>query len=672
MDLLDRNPFRNMKANDLKLDEVIEQWVELPGSNFKKLISPRSLDPMYILGGKGSGKTHLMRYCSFEAQAVRHQGSLVSGLQKDGYIGFYFRASALNGTKFEDLAVDNDKKRRVFEYSFDLYVAQIIIQTLLELEEKDSSFKFDLNDLLLENLKGIFLVQDEILEKCASLSEILLYLEGLSKEIDVEINRSLFSDEIDINIKLNRGSLVFGIPKVVSGCCEGLEDVNFIYLIDELENVRKDDQKYINTLIRERKNNVTFRVGARKHGVLTFQTLGSGESNREGHEFEVIRLDDLFTTGENYTEFAVELILKRLMKFGFLSEEQYRNLGNQYDYLNSLFACPDTREARFSFDQKGLSPVLKRFYRKLVSSDVVSKDAAQQICGNLSWPKDLVVEKAAIHLFCQQWARSRMSMSALIELSDEVRSENFVQSETPGKKIAKKIEYYKNNYVASVLRAKYKNNLDEYLGFDQILNITKGYPRHLITIFRHIFTNEVFNGVVPFSSGEKVSLSSQRIALKESFEWFHTDCVSEGKLGHDVEVAIARLGELLRVEYYADKPVECSASGFDVDLTKVNNHTKEVLKWAEQVRVLISTAPRQHKNSEGLHDKFHFNGLLCPRWGLPANRRGSLTLNASVIDVIFDKNREAEFSSFLSDFASRRNAPFLVDGSTSVDQLDLF
>ena len=76
MELLQNNPFATIKANDLNDSEINEQWVDIQGAGFLDLFCPRSGVAQYILGGKGSGKTHLMRYFSYKSQSLRNQKDL--------------------------------------------------------------------------------------------------------------------------------------------------------------------------------------------------------------------------------------------------------------------------------------------------------------------------------------------------------------------------------------------------------------------------------------------------------------------------------------------------------------------------------------------------------------------------------------------------------------------
>jgi hypothetical protein len=96
MNLLLDNPFSLTKANDYSDAQINDYWVDIPdGNGFLGVLKPASPMPTLILGGKGSGKTHLMRYCSFEIQKLRHSDALLQSIKQEGYIGIYTRCEGV-------------------------------------------------------------------------------------------------------------------------------------------------------------------------------------------------------------------------------------------------------------------------------------------------------------------------------------------------------------------------------------------------------------------------------------------------------------------------------------------------------------------------------------------------------------------------------------------------
>lgn len=669
MDLLERNPFTTIKANDLNDSEINEQWVDNPQGGFLDVFCPTHKVSQFIIGGKGSGKTHLMRYFSHNSQSIRNKSSILEGIKEDGYFGVYFQASGLNGERFESLPFQEEKKNALFQYSYELWCAGLVIQSLLDINNKEQVF--DRQDEFCSSVLGLFSGENELFSNIKTLEDLKGLILTLSKEVDYAVSNAFFIEDIEVNVLAARGSLIFGIPKLISEYSNYFEDVTFLYIIDELENISYSQQVYINTLLREKKLPCSFRIGARGYGIKTFKTLGSGEKNREGHEYEIVKLDDLLSEVSNYEGFAVNLILNRLSKAKFISSDKDHlniiesSLSVKKEFLNSFFESPDYSEITHTKDipQEDLSKKIKIF-KKSIESTKIPKDDIDKIIENISCNKSELIESTLIHLFSQYWSSNEVRVKDLIEISEKLKldAESFLSGSSDKlSPIAKKISYYKNNYIAKSLRIKHQNNLDQYLGIDNLFRATTGFPRHILTVLRNIYKTEVFEGRTPFSSNSLISIKSQRIALLEASNWFHSECGCEGKLGNQVSYFLHNICELLRIEMYADKPVECSASSFTIDTTKLSQDSRDVVLWAELTGVLVKGQDRQDKNSQALISKYHINSLLCPKWGLPLSRRGALSFTANDFEYLVDAEKKTEYEALVAKFEQSRNAPFGIE-----------
>ena len=65
------NPFSITKATDFSDNEINEYWVNV--NKDYNVLNTNDIMPKYVLGGKGCGKTHLLRYFSYPLQKIRNK-----------------------------------------------------------------------------------------------------------------------------------------------------------------------------------------------------------------------------------------------------------------------------------------------------------------------------------------------------------------------------------------------------------------------------------------------------------------------------------------------------------------------------------------------------------------------------------------------------------------------
>lgn len=657
---IENNPFAVTKAVDLSDQQINDYWVDMPGgAGFVQMARPSAPMSMLIIGGKGSGKTHLMRYFSYPLQLLRHNNDGIKALQEERYVGVFLRCGGLNAARFEGKGQSAEVWDSVFAYRMDLLLAQLTLRTLTAVNvPRTQSADWQTN--FIKALREQTDVQMPLeLSTIASLAELL---SSRQQAIDRAVNNAALSRELAVEIGSSPGTLVFGLPRAFVALCPEMDGVTIAFLIDELENLNGQQQRYIQTLIREREAPCTFRIGARRYGVRTYKTYSADEENREGSEYELLVLDDRLRDNKNYHKFARQLIARRLVQAGFFAADEGQ-LGRVEDRLDSLFEHVSrtslaNEEASFIIAKyRGKERPYFRSLRAKLSAGAPGVETANQIDAiieELSFPDHPLLEKVAIHLLYGEWARHK-------NLPAEARSirtdcESHLAGDEAKTRAGSILSHFKDDLVAQLRRD--CETKQYYLGVDSFIAMSKGLPKNLLIILKHIVQWASFNGETPFRSGA-ITRETERTGVLEAARWFLHDAEVLGKNNGAVSSLIQRLGDLFKEIRFSDRPAECSLTTFSVEKSTLSPNSKAVLLEAEEWSLLVGVgAGQKDRNSGRLDAKYQLNPMLSPLWDLAIARRGAIALSSTEIDALCNVDSAEPFEGIKRERLARMNAPF--------------
>jgi hypothetical protein len=648
------NPFNVTKAVDFSDEEIAATWVDLAeDGGFFELVNPRSPMPKFIVGAKGIGRTHIMRFYSAALQAQRYRSNANQHVASDGYIGVYFRASGLNSGRFHGKGVDEDSWSSVFMYYVDLWLAQHALSAVSETCGADIGSK----ELSARIVKGILDLFDEPLSDndVSTFGDLSALLRNLQRSLDIEINNAALTHRIDVRIRATPGRLVFGLPAVFAQAVPALESVQFLYLIDEMENFTERQQRYLNTLIREKVRPSSFVIGARLYGIRTRETT-TGEENKEGSEFESILLDRMYLKeSTRYRAFCRQMISQRLIEAGHREVVREELAGR----LNHFF-FEHTKESETQFAVGG-DRIRERDPINMLASRLestrTSLSAAQikEILEHLRFPGQLLLEKMNTFIFFQEWSRG----SALVEAARRIGEEADLYHQGLGRtsSYATRMKHFRGDMLAQLLRD--YEQPQRYLGIDSFIRMSGGSPRLLLVTLKHVFRWAVFLGQTPFETREPVSEEAQRSGVTEAAKWFLSDSPSVGDRGRLAQDAINRLGSFFRALRFTDKPVESSLASFSVDETALSLTARRVLTACQEFAFLLAAPVGQRdRNTAGVTLKLQLHPMLCPLWDLPIVRRGVTPLTTSEANALFDPDKTGQLQDITSKRLKRMNFPF--------------
>lgn len=676
------NPFQLTRAADLNDEQIIGLWVD-PDGKIGRRLRPASQLPMVILGGRGSGKTHLMRYYSYHVQRLEVGGpNMRAHIEKVGYLGIHARCSGLNAARFSGKGFEPSQWQAVFRYYLELWLGQLLLQAVLEFLTDTGLLKTTDEAVLVGELFELFDVSPESRDR--TLAGFSSHLKTLQRQLDVAINNAGFRRPLDPAISISAGRLIFGIPQTVAKHVPALGRTTFTLFIDEYEHFYTEAQQHFNTLIRERENPVTFKIGARLYGMRTYRTFSGDEELREGSDYELLNLDAaLRENAPAYEAFATKLCASRIYFASGNALPSASTPSTIEDHLEGYFAPPMSPEdqiVKALAERDSEAPWIATLRRHLhdhspsvLPLGVGSPKNIEEIAQTLRFAKNPLIEKTNTFLLYRAWNKRDNLILASREIASSAK--HFDLDASLPTAHARVLDKFRDDLRAQMLHELDLQELGAwqlYVGLPAWIRMSDGIARNLITTLKHVFDWAFFQNESVYSNAG-VSIRSQIKGTKDASQWFINDARVLGEDLGLVQTGTARVASLMRSLRFSEKPPECSLSTFSVDLQSVNPTARRVLDTSERWSLLIRTQDRKERNTAAFVVKYRINGMIAPEYTLPFYTRGSIHLSPSEADVIFGGGAEQEFGRLVRARLLRSCPPFSGSkGDPLSDELSLF
>ncbi|WP_156354178.1 ORC-CDC6 family AAA ATPase [Gordonia sp. HS-NH1] len=646
-----RNPFEVTKAVDFTDQEIAARFVSFSHATYP-LVDPRSSITQYLVGGKGGGRTHLMRHYSYSLQKSRAKGSILARLEYEGYVGIYAPASGLDGSRFEGGRIGEEAWRAVFAQWLEVRLALLLFDVLADIQKAESPWSIS---ALRKFAAGV----SELVEGLEPMGHedvldgVRVSLTALQRSIDSAVNNAPLTRELNLKVAFNPGSLIFGIGTLLQSTLVGFENVRITYMLDELENLTASQQMFVNTLVREKKLPTSFLIGAREWGIRTHRTLSAGEENKEGSEFSKIVPENAYSEGGvTYRTFCIEMISKRLSETSTAVQDtpawiEKLDSDNSFNSINDqLLEVMGANEPRYLIN-----------LRKAITSVAGNRQLAEDAVAAVRFEGFPLVEKLAILRAYQRWSQNK-----LLSLSHFTSAREFVEPLVVGEHVSTQLRNFLGLWRQDLIAQVYDDySVDlPYAGIDSLISMSGFLPRSLLVILKAITTRAEWRGIDPFGGPETISVATQSAGVREASAWYLNDVRPLGQAGTNCDRAIRRFGTLLHEVRYSDKPAEVSLTTFSSNLEGVDDSTIEVIRDCVKYRMLIEVSGgRRARNRGPVHHKYQLHPMLAPFFGLGFGRRGDLTLAGHEVLTLFSPDvEESAFRKMVKEKTGPMNAPF--------------
>ena len=291
--------------------------------------------PCVLIGGRGTGKTTVLRGLSYQGQYAIQQSNISKVQVKDwDFFGIYYRVNTNRVTTFQGAEVTDEKWNSYFAHYINLCFSQELLKFALWFENV-SNEKIEISQRNWKKILKAFNFNDEI----KNLEELDEELEISLLEFEASINQIV--DNPPKNLTMQGAPIDILSEALISGTI--LEGKQFFFLIDEFENFYNYQQKILNTLIKHNNNFYTFKVGVRELGFRERATLNSNEQLTSPADYVRVDLSEIFQPNK-FKEFAELVINSRL-------NHSYSNGNNtRLDINDLLVSLTQLEEANLLLD----------------------------------------------------------------------------------------------------------------------------------------------------------------------------------------------------------------------------------------------------------------------------------------------------------------------------------
>lgn len=576
------NPFSVDRVEGWRPDEYPENYIKIatsfsPPDFMSKLEDHSITKAIFIVGGRGSGKSHILRKMAIQSaiEYIKHEPKKLKldshDIKSIAFCGIYIKTDCFSPLTKNNITYLDEKQLEVlFEHLFNLESSKAIIEGIRYLIDN-----CEVGTLLSEvsacsDIETYLRNLNWQIPSINSFDDILRCLENQISQVRTLPKKIIFEGAEKFTKDMHFTSTPDFILKIYDCIRQNsdiLKDKPLMLLLDEYESLDENQQRLINQVIKGRK--LTLRIASKVRGIKTLNTKTS-ENLEEIHDYD-------------YEDLHFKLDQQNRPKYKTLAKKVFENrLGLENEYVYKIQ------------DPKILLPVPTLADEGLTKEDVEKE---------------------------------------FIKIKESIR-----QSKKRGnkEKYDKNFEgHYKEAAIYRALRDKGGKKL--YAGFDEYVSLSSGIMRLFIWLCREAFDLsrqhkiDVMNGTpidvkLQSNAASKVANNELTITIQQTI-----DSLYANKLAYFVQ----DIGRILEAKlYYSNEP---QANRIEIiDPEKFENDEfkipRELIESGFELPVLISEKSFKPRDIKYPFPRtFSLNNIFAPLSEIPPEGRWRTEINSSEI-----------------------------------------
>lgn len=602
-----KNPFEFNIVEDWKPDDKPQNYRDLVSCffppEFMSKLESTDLKPKIIMGGRGTGKSHILRMLSIQS-VINRAKIKKSEIEKEDpervkltisdymepYLGIYLKSMIffpLSSTNITFLK--EDQLKPIFEHYFNMQICIKILDSLVFLIA-NIDIKLDCNtEERICNALGQ-LLNDTI--ECHTFSETIKRYESQTKIIE----RLIKEFPLHQDFSKYDGQIFFtSSPDFIVNFFNILRkelniDKDLVILLDEYDELDEYQQEFINKIIRTR--TLPLRIASKINGIKTLEYAKGRELN-EIHDYDPIiplHFDISNEKSGAYKRLLQQIFIKRMKLYGHYKIKDPKKI-----LISPTLVDEKISEEDLSNELKNIHESLKRKY---------SQDADDY------------------------WRNFK--------------------------------GHYREAAIYRILREKGRSD-KLYAGFDEYSNLSSGIVRQFILLCRDAFSIAHYNGI-QIENGVPIPLKMQSDTAKSLAKTLLYDEQSKNissEYGNRLIGLIEDFGRILQAKlYWSTEPqsnkieIVGGQKFYDEEYTI----PKEIIESGLKMPHLISATAFKPKHPEYSKSfTFSINGIFAPHLSIPTEKRWTTSMRIEELkNLCSNDKREITLQQIIKDIKGKQ------------------
>ena len=630
------------RAEELGLD-VWADFVVPPGYDRLDPFEQDVFKPRVFIGGRGSGKTMLLRYFSHHSRFSDDRPSIPD--YEVRHIGLYWRFD----TQFTRVMRGRGLPRETWEGAFGHMAALLLTSEVLASLKNIAKSKWervgieDLDAVPFERLTPFGL------DLGSSFADAVQSVEAELFRLETWVgNVGKAEEPLFLPGKNYVGALVTFVKEHISG----LVDVNFDIYLDEYENIQEYQQRFVNTWIKHSTPPLVFHLAVKRNAFVEKRTVGD-ESIAQIHDYRETDIEASFRTSDpqrktevrnTFELFAAEVLFLRLtggekvaegidleaaVDPVLLRDTKRLNERRSVDYRSHVVGAAERLFPGLTEEQLGRGLLKERSLRNVIAKDI---------------EKSLRYRGSSLDhalFFRDDHPRATTVVPALLKRSSLNPSDVLLELNKLEEGIANSFTgttgWVQNNFVGCLLMyyADRAAPCPLYVGFSRFCVLASGNLRHLLELcYRSI---EAARDADAEKSVTEVSVDIQARAVRLASASLLREVKTFGHRSHELHTFAHRLGELFRTAHSQPTQSETERSHFAVirgdtlDDADVADLVTEAVKWS----VLLEDRATKKKNEDDREfSEYQLNPVYAPFFTISYRKKRRIELSTSELKVL--------------------------------------